>query len=139
MNKAIKMLRISYWVGAVLDGLNVIALAIPALGSKILGLSDFNPTPELNYISYLGASLMLGWTILLIWADRKPLERKGVLLITVFPVVIGIALSGIYLIASGMVSIYSLIPTLAIEVCITILFLFSYFFARAQQKNNQLS
>jgi len=138
MNKAIRMLRISYWVGAVLDGLTAIPLAIPALGGVILGLPDFNPTPELNYISFLGASLMLGWTIMLIWADRKPLERKGVLLITVFPVVVGIALSGIYLVASGVVSIYSLIPTLTIQVCITTLFLFSYFFARSRQRENDL-
>jgi hypothetical protein len=136
MSKAITMLRISYWVGAVLDGLNVIPLVFPTLGGAMFGLTDFNPTPEFNYISYLGASLMLGWTILLIWADRKPLERKGVLIITVFPVVMGIAFSGIYLAVSGVVNLYSLIPTLIIQVFITVLFLFSYFFARAKQRHH---
>lgn len=33
-------------------------------------------------------ALMWGWTFLLIWADRKPLERRGVILLTVFPVVV---------------------------------------------------
>ena len=131
MNKAIKMLRISYWVGAILDGLMVIPLVLPALGRAIFRLPDLNITPEFNYISYIGASLMLGWTILLIWADRKPLERKGVLLITVFPVVVGLVFSGIYLVFSGVVSLYSIIPILIIQACITALFLFSYFFARS--------
>ena len=130
------MLRVSYWVGALLDGLNVIPLIYPKLGGTMLGLPHFNPTPEFNYMSYIGASLMLGWTILLIWADRKPLERKGVLIITVFPVVLGITLSGVFLAISGVVSPYSLIPTFIIQACITTLFLFSYFFAIAKQKHN---
>ena len=136
MKKAIKLLRVSYWVGAVLDGINVIPLAFPRLGGAMLGIPDLNPTPELKYISYIGASLMLGWTILLIWADRKPLERKGVLLITVFPVVIGIAVSGLFLAASGVVSLYSLIPLFIVQLFITALFLFSYFFARAKQRGS---
>jgi len=134
MNRAIRLLRISYRVGAVLDGLNVIPLAFPGLGGAMFGITDFSPTPELKYISYIGASFMLGWTILLIWADRKPLERKGVLIITVFPVVVGIALSGVFLIVSGAVSPYSLVPLFVIQVCIIALFLVSYFFARAKQR-----
>ena len=136
MKKAIRLLSVSYWVGAVLDGINVIPLAFPGLGGAMLGVADLNPTPELKYISYIGASLMLGWTVLLIWADRKPLERKGVLLITVFPVVIGIAISGVFLAVSGVVSLYSLFPLFIIQLCITALFLFSYFFARAKQRGN---
>jgi hypothetical protein len=136
MKKAIVLLRVSYWVGAVLDGINVIPLAFPGLGGAMLGVPDLNPTPELKYISYIAASLMLGWTILLIWADRKPLERKGVLIITVFPVVVGIALAGAFLAASGVVSPSSLIPLFIIQACITALFLFSYFFARAKQRHS---
>lgn len=137
MNKAIRMLRISYWVGAITDGLFVIPLVFPALGRVIFRLPDSSIAPEFNYISYIGASLMLGWTILLIWADRKPLERKGVLLITVFPVVAGLALSGIYLAVSGVVSLHSIIPTLILQACITALFLFSYFFARSTETHSQ--
>jgi hypothetical protein len=37
----------------------------------------------------IGGSLMTGWTILLIWAVRKPIERRFVILLTAFPVVFG--------------------------------------------------
>jgi len=43
-----------------------------------------------KYQTGTGAFLMLGWTFLLIWADRKPIERKDILLLTVIPVVVGI-------------------------------------------------
>jgi hypothetical protein len=137
VNKAVRLLRISYWVGAVLDAINVIPLAFPELGAKMLGLADLKMSPEFNYVSYIGASLMLGWTILLIWADRKPIERMGVLLITVFPVVLGIAVSGIYLYIIGTLSLASLLPLLILQICITSLFLFSYFYARSCIRKTQ--
>lgn len=137
MNKAIVLLRVSYWVGAILDGLFVIPLVFTKLGGALLGIPDFYPSPEFRYISYLGASLMLGWTVLLIWADRKPIERKDILIITVFSVVIGIALSGTFLVVSGVVKPHSLIPVFIIQACITVFFLFSYFFARAKQNKIQ--
>ena len=49
----------------------------------------------------MGASLMFGWTVLLLWADQKPLERKAVLLITLLPVVLGLALNEIIAVRAG--------------------------------------
>lgn len=33
---------------------------------------------------------MAGWTLLLLWAVRKPIERRVVILLTAFPVVSGL-------------------------------------------------
>ena len=33
---------------------------------------------------------MTGWTFLLLWAVRKPIERRVVILLTAFPVVFGL-------------------------------------------------
>jgi len=134
MKKAITLLRISYWAGAVLDALTAIPLLFPSVGVALFGLAGYIPTPEFNYVSYIGASLMIGWTVLLVWADRKPLERKGILLITVFPVIIGLAVSGIYLLVSGIVIGSTIIPTFILQTCLTALFLYSYFYARAIEK-----
>ena len=134
MDRAITLLRISYWVGAVLDAFSVLPLVIPIFGGAVYGIADLSVTMEYRFVSYIGASLMLGWTILLIWADRRPLERRGVLLITVFPVVLGLAFSGLYMMIAGMISITNLVPTLVVQACITFLFLFSYFYAGARQK-----
>ena len=37
----------------------------------------------------MAGSLMIGWTLLLLWAVRKPIERRVVILLTAFPVVLG--------------------------------------------------
>ncbi|HOU14897.1 MAG TPA: hypothetical protein PKZ84_17455 [Anaerolineae bacterium] len=47
---------------------------------------------------------MLGWTLLLLWADRKPLERKGVLLCLI-PVVIAYMVVGIVGVRIGAVAL----------------------------------
>ena len=129
MDKRIILLRTSYWVGAVIDALAAIPLVFPSIQAWMYGIPDFSVTPLMNNFCYTAASLMLGWTILLIWADRKPLERKGILLITVCPVVVGIAYSSIYLVMSGVVAVQRIIPTLIMQVCVTALFLSSYIYA----------
>lgn len=125
-NKTI-LLRISYWFGAITDGVMVIAMLFPSVGGAMLGIDNFNPGKEYRYAMMIGASLMLGWTVLLIWADRKPLERKGIILITAIPVVIGLVLAGIFAVSVGMVKVGSMIPTWILQTILLILFFYSYF------------
>jgi hypothetical protein len=49
----------------------------------------------------IGASLMAGWTVLLGWAACDPIERRGVLLITFFPVLTGLAVFTLIGISNG--------------------------------------
>ncbi len=125
-NKTI-LLRISYWFGAVLDGVMVIPMLFPSVGGAMFGIDHFNPGNEYKYAMMIGASLMLGWTVLLIWADRKPLERKGIILITVIPVVTGMVLAGIFAVSVGMVKVESMIPVWILQSILLILFSYSYF------------
>jgi len=74
--------------------------------------------------------LMLGWTALLLWADRKPLERKGVLLITLLPVVLGLVVNEIVAVRAGFLSVESTAPVWVVQALITVLFVFSYLNAR---------
>ena len=121
MRKKILWLRISYWIGAVADGLATLRMLFPKFAHGV----------EYRYALGLGASLMLGWTILLIWADRKPLERKGVLLITAFPAVSGLLLAELYAVISGIISFERMLPTGLFLVGLITLFSFSYFNARS--------
>ena len=73
---------------------------------------------------------MIGWTFLLIWADRSPVERKGILLLTAFPVVTGLLLAEIYAVQSGMLTFGQMIPTGAFLVGLIVLFCFSYYYAK---------
>jgi len=135
MGNKILWLRISYWVGAIADALTLVPMLSPKLGGLAFGINDFDPGNEYRYAMGMGASLMLGWTFLLIWADRKPVERKGVLLLTVFPVIFGLALAGIFLVIVNLVPVGRMIPIWILQAGITTLFLFSYFNAREVERS----
>ena len=132
-NKVI-FLRISYWFGAVLDGLMVIPMLCPRIGGIMFGIDNFNPGNDYKYAMMVSASLMLGWTVLLIWADRKPIERKGVIMITVIPVVVGLILAGTFAVYCGLIKIEKMIPTWIIQSALLILFCYSYYVNPAENK-----
>ena len=133
MDDAVRWLRISYWAGAILDALAALSILSPEVFAATNGLQNFHPGIEYRYAMGMGASLMLGWTALLLWADRKPLERKGVLLITLLPVVLGLALNEIVAVRGGFLSIWMTVPVWFVQAVITSLFIFSYLNARRLQ------
>ena len=125
-SKTIKFLRVSYWAGAIFDAL----LLIPMLSTKVLsdvfGIQNFTPGSDFRYAVYVAASLMAGWVSLLIWADRKPVERRFVLLLTVCPVLVCLIFSGIYTVTSGFISVGNMTPTFIMQGILVLLFGFSY-------------
>jgi hypothetical protein len=129
MNNAIRWLRISYWVGAVVDFAAGLMMVIPALFAFMSQPVNFQPGNDYRYAMGMGAPLMFGWTVLLLWADRKPLERKGILPITLL-VVIGEALTQVWGVTVGFVPLGALVPTFILQALIFSLFLFSYLNAR---------
>jgi uncharacterized membrane protein len=133
----ILLLRISFWIGAIIDALAAIQLLIPSLWASSYGLTIDTANGALNLALVTAAALMLGWTGLLIWADRKPMERKGILLLTVFPVVFGMAANNVYTAASGLTTIQSVLPLLAMQCILSTLFVFSYFNARNETPSAQ--
>jgi hypothetical protein len=91
---------------------------------------EVESAPSFNYGVRYGVPLMVGWTILLFWVDRKPLERKDVLLITLFPVVSGYILFELYSVAAGYATIEMLIPQLVMQTTMSSLFIFSFWNAQ---------
>jgi hypothetical protein len=134
MRNKVIFLHISYWSGAVLDGLMVVPMLCPKIGGIMFGIDNFNPGNDYKYAMIVGASLMLGWTVLLIWADRKPVERKGVIMITVIPVVVGLILAGTFAVYCGLIKIEKMIPTWIIQSTLLILFCYSYYVNSAENK-----
>lgn len=104
MKKNILWIRSFYWLGAILDARVGIILFI----RRYLELPDFVRSSGFS-AELLGAlygvgqacALMWGWTLLLIWADRKPLERRGVILLTIFPVVMLLIINIAHLVLTG--------------------------------------
>ena len=122
---AIRWLRLSYWVGAILDGVVGVLMFFPRVGRSLYGVDDFTPTPDYRYAMRFGASLMLGWAVLLLWADRKPLERRGILPITVL-VLAGLAWAGAYAVGAGLIARANMVPSWGLQAVLVGLFSFSY-------------
>lgn len=126
MRDPVRLIRATCYLGAALDALTVVPMLAPKIGGAVFGIEDFHPGNDYRYAMMIGASLMLGWTFLLIWAAQKPVERRGVLLLTVFPVVVGLALAGGFAVAAGLIPIERMLPTWILQAVILTLFSYSY-------------
>jgi hypothetical protein len=85
---------------------------------------------EFRYPMGLAASLMFGWTLLLIWGYRRPVERMGVLLLTIFPVITGLVASAVFQFATGRFSLVRVLPYAGLGIVLIALMGYSYFNAR---------
>jgi hypothetical protein len=125
---SIPWLRTCYWAGAVLDLIAAVTMLFPALFLAVNHPAGFNPGVDYRYAMGMGAPLMIGWTVLLLWADRKPLERRGILPITLLAVAGEVAVQ-IWGISAGFVPLQALLPAFGIQAALTALFIFGYFFS----------
>ncbi|MEM7437513.1 MAG: CoA-binding protein [Myxococcota bacterium] len=122
----VRWLRVSYWVGAIADSITAGLMLSPETGRALYGVSGFEPDANYRYAMRFGAALMIGWVVLLLWADRKPVERRGVLPITVV-VLAGLAWAGGYAVDAGLIQLANMVPTWIIEGLLAVLFVYAYF------------
>jgi len=88
--KKMFLIKAPYWLGIGADALWAVGLFSPRVLDILTGRPDFDPDLQTRLIMGIGGSLMTGWTFLLLWAVRKPIERRVVSLLTAFPVVFGL-------------------------------------------------
>ncbi len=100
-SKSMFVIKLTYWLGIGADALWALGLLIPQVYAVLVGTPDFAPDFQTRQLMLLGGSLMTGWTFLLIWALQKPVERRGVLLLTAFPVIFGLFFTTANGIANG--------------------------------------
>ncbi len=84
------LIKAPYWLGIGADALWAVGLLFPQIFGILVGKPDFNPDLQLRLAMGMGGSLMTGWTFLLLWAVRKPIERRVVSLLTAVPVIVGL-------------------------------------------------
>lgn len=118
--RKILWLRASYWIGAVADAIVGIRMLMPGA----MGEAGF------RYAMGTSASLMFGWTLLLIWADRRPVQRKGILLITIVPVIPGLMAAALYTVLDGVFPVARAVPLWIAGTAIMCLMGFGYYNAR---------
>jgi len=120
-------LRISYWTGAIIDALACIPLFNSDVWAAINHVPNFHAGWDFRYAQAFAGAFMAGWTVLLVWADRNPLERRGVLPITVLPVIVGLNAARYMLYLGGFVPVAFTATGMILPAVLTALFLFSYF------------
>ena len=76
MTRSILLLRLSYWIAAIADFIVAILVLIP----ERMGVD------EVAYPMGLASVTIFSWTVMLLIADRKPMERKWILIPTILVV-----------------------------------------------------
>lgn len=83
-NNQLAFLKLSFIVGILADfavGINWLLISlgygIPNLLSSFKGEGA-----DYRFAMYIGTMFMFGWTVLLFWGYLRPLERRGLLIIT---------------------------------------------------------
>jgi undecaprenyl pyrophosphate phosphatase UppP len=87
------LVKIAFLVGAVTDGLAIIPMLSRRAGVAIFGGDASKDSAAYRYAMGVGAALMAGWTVLLFRGAANTIERRDILLLTVFPVITGIAVA----------------------------------------------
>ncbi len=130
-----KLLIISYWIGIIADAAATVLLFSPAIANLVLQPQPFETSAAYLYITRIGGALMLGWTVLLFWAQLKPIERADILLIALFPVVTLLAVAALLVAKSNQISFSNLLPMFVLYFVVYCTFIPSYVWARKQKLN----
>ena len=119
----VRLLRWAFALGAVTDGLALVPMLVPEAAALLWGFHD--PTGAYRFAMGYGASLMLGWTGLLLWAYRRPLERRFVAPLTIL-VIYGLVLTEIVAVSSGHLEAWRMVPTWCLQAVLLYLFVVAY-------------
>jgi hypothetical protein len=124
----ILLLRIAYWIGIILDTVAFVQMAFPEIGKRMLNVT-MELGPEYIFAINLGAGLMLAWTLLLFWADRKPLERRMIIPLTMI-IIAWNTCTMIYGVSTQLIPRESMLPQIIISSVLFAYYGFCYFITR---------
>jgi len=122
-SRHVRLLRTAFLAGAVTDALALIPLLFPPMAQLLWGFEDFSGT--YRFTTGYAAALMLGWTALLVWAYRRPLERAAVAALTVI-VIYGLVVTEVVAVVSGDLALWRMVPTWCLQFVLLGLFAAAY-------------
>ena len=119
MDQKVRWLRIAYWTAAIADFVIAVLVLIPAR----MGVT--------NHVYPMGlmSAVALSWGVLLIFADRQPIERRWILI----PTSLVVALLGIVALHAGLTELLPwirIIPTSIVTIAVLSILIYSYTNAR---------
>lgn len=122
-NREARLLRTAFLAGAITDAVALLPMLAPPLARLLWGFEDVSGT--YRFAMGYGASLMLGWTALLLWAHRRPIERRFVAALTVL-VIYGLVLTEVVAVISGTLEAWRMLPTWCLQAGLLALFASAY-------------
>lgn len=120
-----RVLQKVFILGALIDAAALLPMLFRPLARLMWGLEEMNGSYA--FAMRLGAGLMAGWTSLLVWASRRPSERRFVAPLTM-QVVLGLMAAEVAAAKAGAADLKKLVPSFVMQV--TILCVLGYGYAR---------
>jgi hypothetical protein len=130
------MLRFVFILGALVDGAIAVSWFLIASGSRIPNILNgyIGTGSDYQLAMYIGAMFMAGWTALLAWGAIKPIERRGLLLITsvllLFSVIVEFVFFGDMLGGAGF--IFGVTKRILLSVLATAVYFYSFRIQRSR-------
>ncbi len=115
MDKKMRWLRIAYWTAAIADFIIAITVLIPTR----MGVAHY------VYPMGLMSAVAFSWGVILILADKRPLERRWILI----PTALVVALLGTVGLHAGLTSVIPwvrIIPTSTVTIIVLSILIYSY-------------
>jgi hypothetical protein len=125
-----RLLRAAFLAGAITDAGALLPMLVRPLAGLLWGFEDVSAS--YRFAMGYGASLMLGWTALLLWAYRRPLERRFVAALTVL-VLYGLVLTEAVAVASGALEVWRMLSTWCLQAGLLALFAGAYHYRGLQR------
>ena len=131
-----RWLRIAFLAGALTDALALLPMLAPPLAALLWGFEDVSGAYQ--FAMGYGASLMLGWTVLLLWAYQRPIERRFVAALTVL-VIYGLVATEVIAVLSGRLALWRMLPTWCLQGMLLVLFAGGFHHATLRRWHTRLS
>jgi len=125
------VLKTAFLIGAVADGLIAIEWFLISLGLVDLPVHPsffVGSGQDFQYVMSIGGLFMMGWAFLLYWGSVRPIERRGILLITA--VMLFIAILTDYVIFSHLFLAQQIVLGSSVKLSLVILFAGSYWHSK---------
>ena len=130
------MLRFMFILGAVVDGAIAVSWFLIASGSRMPNILNgyIGTGSDYQLAMYIGAMFMAGWTALLAWGAIKPIERRGLLLITSVLLLLSVIVEFVFFgdMLGGAGFIFGVTKRILLSVLATAVYFYSFRIQRSQ-------
>ncbi len=123
---------IVFWIGAIGDGLIAVEwflISLDIVNFPIIPSFFVGEGQDFRFAMGVGGLFMMGWTVILFWGSRDPLERKGLLMITA--VMLLVAILSEWLVFGDLLTARQLMLGTLVKAYLVVQFAFAYFVAKS--------